>query len=433
LLLAGALAAAQFGRPQVSKGPRALGLLEIAPSGKAHLVPITIMIDGQFFDASAYKAAPVPMALEADTVYEGVRTGNSVGLFTVTGALHGPNNSWVGDGIWRLPSAEPAKKPREPEKPRMDEEEGPPTLKRPQAQKPSAPPAPSSNPAPSSAPPAPAAPPAASPPPAASVPASSSPAPAASPSPGGNAKIEAEPAPEPDPNRPVLRRGKPPQAAKAAGSESPSAPVPLAAAGVAKPGMVPATGAIQLIPAISDAAGPEPRPFTYELKPDEEKLFRTKMLALAAKELWTAGGGAPPAGNRPAAPARKPARAAGPPQPEFQDVQLRVFDLFSNNEPVLVLSAKAHLPQSKSPTLDYSITLVARSDMYGEVHKAWSKITDAQHLDVLPRYELIDAVDADGDGHGELLFREVSDAGTAFAVYRVIGNQLWPLFEGTPQ
>jgi hypothetical protein len=31
-----------------------------------------------------------------------------------------------------------------------------------------------------------------------------------------------------------------------------------------------------------------------------------------------------------------------------------------------------------------------------------------------------------------LLFRKVSDAGSAFALYRVIGNQLWPLFEGTP-
>jgi len=47
--------------------------------------------------------------------------------------------------------------------------------------------------------------------------------------------------------------------------------------------------------------------------------------------------------------------------------------------------------------------------------------------------ELIDAVDADGDGRGELLFRQISDAGTAYVVYRVIGDQLWPLFQGTPQ
>src|SRR5271165_3048415 len=57
------------------KGPRALGLVELSASGKAHLVPITILYDGEFYDASAYKAAPVPMALESGTVYEGFRSG----------------------------------------------------------------------------------------------------------------------------------------------------------------------------------------------------------------------------------------------------------------------------------------------------------------------------------------------------------------------
>ena len=36
----------------------------------------------QFWDATAYKADPFPMALESGTVYEAERTGNSLGLFT---------------------------------------------------------------------------------------------------------------------------------------------------------------------------------------------------------------------------------------------------------------------------------------------------------------------------------------------------------------
>jgi len=102
---------------------------------------------------------------------------------------------------------------------------------------------------------------------------------------------------------------------------------------------------------------------------------------------------------------------------------------------VLVLTTKARLPQrpnTAGPSLEYYVTLVVRSDIYGELHKAFANVTDNQHLDALPRFELIDAVDVDGDGRGELLFRQSSDAGTAFVVYRVIGDQLWPLFQGTP-
>jgi hypothetical protein len=40
-----------------------LGLVQLLPNGKARLVPITILYDGEFYDASAYKASPVPMAL----------------------------------------------------------------------------------------------------------------------------------------------------------------------------------------------------------------------------------------------------------------------------------------------------------------------------------------------------------------------------------
>ena len=126
---------------------------------------------------------------------------------------------------------------------------------------------------------------------------------------------------------------------------------------------------------------------------------------------------------------------AKPPQPSFEDVQFHAFDLSNSNEPVLIVTAKARMParaNAAGADLQYIITLVTRDDMYGELHKVFSSITDTQHFDVLSRMELIDAVDADGDGRGELLFRQVSDAGSAFILYRVIGDRLWPLFEGAP-
>ena len=438
-LLAASLAPAQFaGRPKADKGPRALALLELAPNGKGHLVPVVIMIDGEFYDASAYKAAPVPMALDTGTVYEAERTGNSLGLFTVSGALQGPNKTWLGAGIWLPAGSAPRKTAQKAEsKPRgidMDEENKPPVLHRrsePESPKPVAP-------APQPNPPA-AAPPAGPTPPAASAPAV---APAAPP-PAPPAATEPAPSAEDDSNRPVLRRGKPsPLPSDDFPPPAPTGPsIKASASAPAKAALATvSTGAVQVIPAISDAGGPEPHPYTYPMKPGEEDEFRKKTLAMAAVEirdrvqqLVAATVGAPPPPR-----ASRTGKAAPPPkslQPVFGDVQLRVFDLSSSNEPVLVLTATAHMPPGRNtgpPGFEYTITLVARSDIYGELHKAFSALTDTAHLDVLPRYDLIDAVDADGDGRAELLFRKVSDAGSAFALYRVIGNQLWPLFEGTP-
>src|SRR5258705_6081957 len=74
-------------RAPQSKGPRALGLVELAENGKAHLIAVTIMIDGRFYDAGAYKADPVPMALKPEIVYEALKSGVPQGLFVVAGTV----------------------------------------------------------------------------------------------------------------------------------------------------------------------------------------------------------------------------------------------------------------------------------------------------------------------------------------------------------
>jgi hypothetical protein len=441
---------------RVAKGPRALGLLELAPSGKANLIPITILIDGKYYDAGAYKAAPVPMALWSETVYEALRTGVSQGLFTVTGALQRKDaqdaTEWMAEGTWQSADSiktKVAKKPA-PSTPRgMNEDEGPPVLRRAGAEKPK-PPEPVS--APATPPPSPTAPaPVASP--AAPV-TSNSTSPPATPSSQEQAHDDQS---SDDKNRPTLKRGKPaplpPEpsqkpvvaSAKTVGHATTTPPTVATTPSAPSP-----TKQIQLIPAISDSSGPDPRPYTYSMKPEEEQQFRKKMLALAADEVRaraaqlaspSVGASAPVHASSPRGKA-----AVKPAQPNFDDVQLRVFDLADVNEPELVLTAKARMPQrarekgSGSPDPlnnnnndpQFMVTLVAREDVNGEFHKALANITDTEHLDVLPRLDLIDAVDVDGDGRGELLFRQVSDAGSAFVVYRVIGDRLYALFQGTP-
>ena len=241
--------------------------MQLLPNGKARLVSITILYDVRY-DASAYKASPVPMALESGTVYEGVRTGVSQGLFTVTGALQG-NNTWVGDGSWQSASAiaaakEAAAKRKEVmSKPAPEPVEGPPVLRRastkpkpaddapgaaPASPGPASPAPPASAPAPSAPPPAPSD--DDSDRPVLKRPASDAAPTAPSPSPGvGEAEAEA------DPNRPVLKRGAP-TAEELKARNTPAGLSTTAAKDPHKSKAPVPEGPIQLIPAIFGCRGP---------------------------------------------------------------------------------------------------------------------------------------------------------------------------------
>jgi len=465
---------AQLGRKPANTGPRAVGLVQLSSTGKARLIPIVIMMDGKFFDAGSYKASPVPMALDFGVVYEGFKTGVSQGTFTITqpGQL---NHNWIAEGTW-LPAGVKA----QPENTRKyappviadDSKDDRPVLHRraegaadkdeakPATSSSASPstPAQSSNPSSQSGSSAPAQPTTTSsqsgtqtqP---ASNPAASTNNTSAATSKEANketAKATTPPAsrasdldePISDPNRPRLRRGKPDSnahhepfvdfdAEETAKNPSDASKTPKDAA----------AAPMQTFAAVSDAGGPDPRPYTYDVKPAEETIYRNKMLDLAATLMKPkavqggAGQGSSAAVKAGAAQggagAKAPAKTAKPSKPQFEEVNLRIFDLSNSNEPVLVLSARTPVPPANTTVaqLPQEITLIARTDLEGELQKLFFAQTDAHHLDVSPRMELIDAVDADGDGRGELLFRRTFDAGSAYAIYRVTADGLWPLYE----
>ncbi len=466
----------------VDKGPRALGLVQLAPSGKkGRLIPIAIMLDGKFFDAGSYKASPVPMALDFDTVYEAFRTGVSQGVFTITqpGQL---NHVWIAEGTWLPAGMVDPKKAKKYSTPVIadDDKDGPPVLhrrveksdsdsdsdakkadkskddksKNEQKASPPAATGGASSTIPASTAPASGAPsgtstagttpattasgnaPAASD--SAKAPATMPPDAAKTAATAATAKSAADDETIQDPNRPRLRRGKPESTEHReayttfdAAIYSPATPMNGKAdakqpADAAPPPV--------LIPAISDAGGPDPRPYLYELKPVEEAIYRNKMLELAGQQLRSSKGAAAKetAAPRKTAAGKSAAKAA---KPEFDYVNLHIFDLSNSNEPVLVLSAKTHPadPGAKGSIEEpKEITLIARTNLEGDVQKLFFSETDSKHLYSSPRMELIDAVDADGDGRGELLFRRTFDDGSAYAIYRVTADGLWPLFEGTP-
>ena len=366
------------------KGPRALAVVEMPADGKAkpRLTPIAILVNGRFWDASIYLADPRPMALDPGNVYEVERSGKPIGFFTINEASQAQDR-WTAFGDWQpeveKPAVKAAKSPKVSEP--MDEDR--PVLHRRQS---STGDQETHSPSVASAP--------------ASVP----------------------PPTFDDPNRPVLRRGKPkpqseePQEQKEQAG-SPTKAAPPAAAG--KPG--------EVLAAISDAGGPEPRPYAYAWATDEQQKLTKSITDIATAELARYVKSTPALRYMPAA--------------KFEQVSIRPFDLDYNNNPEIVLSARVAAvaptaarvrtakPAPPAPNFFFYVTVVGQTDLYGQMRKLFSSITDSSHLDVFPRLELIDAVDAEGTGRGDLLFRAMSGGSPSYQLYHVGPDSLRKLFD----
>ena len=368
---------------------RATGLLELtttpAGSATARLIPITILDQGRFEDASIYKARPRPMAIENGIVYEAQSAGVPVGYITISNASRA--GIWTGLGKWQ-PATQEAKQSDQPASKAANSSSTAPGDDRPRLHR-----GDSSD---SSA---------------ASTPA---PAPTAESTPAPSSEPEA---PE-DPNRPVLRRRTPasgsPEPSSTPASASPT-PTPQQTAPSAKPSG-PASGT-QLLVAVSDAQPSETRSFQFIWKPGEQEKADAKMRKLALAQL--------------------PPENAKLGDGSFTNVVIRSFDLDLSNEAVMVLTAE--IPgsyvapgQKNAPSKFVSryITLIARLDDEGNPQRLAVSVTDSSRLDVAPRLELVDAVDVDGDGLGELLFREYSFDEKSFIVYGVGRGAVTKVFEG---
>jgi len=481
LVSAGSTAAAQEERPQIplgerrtaqkkDTGPRALALLRLSDNGKASIEPIAILINGKFWDASAYKADPVPMALDSGTVYEAERSGSSLGLFTINSALrsNGASNQppWIATGAWRPAATEPA----EPKIVAVSTpvgigtDEAPPRLTHDVSKNSPATAPPATGSAPASAPPS--KPPGSSdsdePPRLSKTPSTASTdSPADS---GKNGKGSDSAAPQDkskssikedkpkgpasdsgtdEGGRPRLRRGRPAESFAdvdeiVPGYSKPGSHSPTAAnGGKVVEAAASVQGDVKLIPAISDAHGPNPRSYVYEWLKGEDGDRRQQMMDLAKLQVqaYVAAQAkariTPKPAHAGAAKASAPSKAK---EPIFENVQVIAYDVWNTNQPLIILSAAAHMPASSTPAdatadLQYSILLVAYPDIYNNLHKLYTGVTDKFHLDITPKLDLIDVVDADGDGRGELLFRETSDAGSGWVIYRPTADKLYKMYD----
>jgi hypothetical protein len=462
------------------KGPRAVGILQLDAKGNGTLIPVAILIDGHFYDASAYKADPIPMALDSGTVYEAEQAGDAQGLFTVSGALHskdtGSTHPWLGTGTFLPQGTVAPKTTRKAEDVPVGidsgGDDGPPRLTKPGAGKAgpdktaSAEAGKADAPAPGAASKtdadkssaqtgsAPAGTAAAPPAQAPSQPPSKDQGNKDQPAKGKSGKDESasdrsssdRSASDPSSSdrsgenyRPTLRRGKPTEAVPEDKPDSvvkPGGSAAGASAAGATASPAQGSGPIRMVPAISDGGGPDPAPYKYFWKPGEEDERGKQMQALAENEVLAYAAAlarnhisATPVSPKTAARRKAELKQA---KPVLENVQFHGYDLWRTSQAVMILTAEARIPggtEAGAGSEPYSVSLVARTDIYGDLRKIFSSVTDKFHLDVTPKLELIDVVDADGDGRGELLFRETGDAGTGYIIYRATADKLWKMFD----
>lgn len=421
------------------RGARAIAVLEFLPGGGARLVPVALWIDGQFYDASLYGANPTPLAVEPETIYEATDYGRPTGLFTVTRPEQ-IKGSWIGAGQWKPQQSleeMAAKKPAAPHS-KPDQSfhinEDRPILKRsgssdasktdasgnsggsqgssPSTEKTNSPntiatPDPPGRPTLKKSPD--------------TSTASSSSSPQAPPANNGStsaASLGSSPD-EHDPNRPVLQYGTTKTATSASEPALPVEPN-VATGGAANQGMAGIhVSRRSSYPAVSDAGPYQTRSFLYAMGSNDrdEKLDQMRSLAMDAIRKFITQRKTP----------------AIPKTVTITDYDLRAFDLEYSNSPTLVFTGI--LPVEGVKTLrngefSYFVTLVAREDINGAPIQIFSSVTDSNYLDSFPRMEIIDAVDADANGRGDLLFREYSDGGISYSLYRVYPYDMRRIFQG---
>jgi hypothetical protein len=167
---------------------------------------------------------------------------------------------------------------------------------------------------------------------------------------------------------------------------------------------------------VSDTESTDPRSYAFAWKKGEQQEIEAKLRRLAVAQLPKES---PPLTER-----------------SLTHVAIRSLDLDLTNEAVMVLTAeipgsvaRATKGTSVKTPLRY-ITLIARVDMESTPQRLAVSITDASRLDVTPRLELIDAVDVDGDGVAELLFRQYSFDSTSYVIFSVGRSTVTKVFEG---
>jgi hypothetical protein len=419
---------------------------EMAKPTASRLIPVSLFIDGKFEDADVYLPRPVPFALDTGNVYEIDKAGVPLGTLELAFARHlvapamaitNYDDGWFGYGKFAPPA--PAKVSTLKPSRTLGVINGLDDDDRPHFSARSAQPGSGDAATPTAG--------------------TSSPSdtPADDPSrptlhrstSDQSASSNSSDTPGNDPDRPTLRRHSPQSAGQAASGEDvaslnddPNRPLlhrgkptgGLTAADIPQLSGLPGDQELHQMVAVSDAANRTQHDFSRAWQDEAEhqailaKVQAAARAQLTAYEATTAPRTPAPT---PAAPTSAPRKTTDkqthtvttqtpppPPPPEpLLDEQLTGYTLSYGGAPTYVYSAHT---DGLGPALRF-VTVVAQVDSNGEPQIAIKSVTDADHLNQMPRMKLVDAVDAEASNRASLLFELRAQNSRQFALYRVIG------------
>ncbi len=382
VMLAAPALAQYTGQAKTSK-MRSVGILRIDPAGKARLFPVSLFIDGKYYDARFYQANPVPFAIDGNVFYQAEKDGTKAGDFVVQTAMH-TSFRWWAEGSWKPGAGDSAQVPTGRSQSNWKDDR--PVLHRA---------------------------------PIASADKSAD----ASPSDGKRTAASSSDAVQQvearDPNRPTLRRGK---------SEQVQPDVPVSSTGgiAVSSAAVPANSASDnVLLAVADVGNIDSRSYLYKSSPEERQRDTEALKSLASEAI------------RKAAKQRPDLR--GVDATRLDEVDVHILDPDYGNRPVEIFTATITGAQSKfwlppgsiikSPP-KVTIALVARKDSTGRLNQIFVTIADPSMLDVRPSLQYLGSVDADGSGRAQLLFREQVDVNSfGYVLYRATPYELIKTFE----
>jgi hypothetical protein len=121
--------------------------------------------------------------------------------------------------------------------------------------------------------------------------------------------------------------------------------------------------------------------------------------------------------------------APKPVLPDLEDEQFKAYELSFGGGATLVFSAKTGAgDQTKY------VTIIAQPDFNGVPQILFKQVTSEPELDVVPRMQLVDAVDTDADNRAELIFALAGKTDQQFAIYKVHDRSVEQVFStGGPE